>query len=80
MQIAIEATTGQKAQLNTAGGTSDGRFIAPVCEQVIEFGPTNATIHQINEHTSCADLNSLTAIYENLFEQLLLIGEHHGNA
>jgi len=72
MKQAVKAVTGQTAELNTAGGTSDGRFIAPVCEQVIEFGPTNATIHQINEQTSCDDLNSLTAIYENLFEQLLL--------
>ena len=80
MQHAIKTVTGKTAKLNTGGGTSDGRFIAPVCQQVIEFGPTNATIHQINEHTSCADLNNLTAIYENLFEQLLLSGEHHGNA
>ncbi len=80
MQQAIKTVTGKTAELNTAGGTSDGRFIAPVCKQVIEFGPTNATIHQINEHTSCEDLNNLTAIFENLFEQLLLSGEHHGNA
>ncbi|MEE9332677.1 MAG: succinyl-diaminopimelate desuccinylase [Granulosicoccaceae bacterium] len=80
MQQSIKAVTGTTAELNTGGGTSDGRFIAPVCKQVIEFGPTNASIHQINEHTSCEDLNSLTAIYENLFEQLLVIGEHHGNA
>ncbi len=80
MQTAIKAVTGHTAELNTAGGTSDGRFIATFCDQVIEFGPTNATIHQINEHTSCKDLNNLTAIYENLFEQLLLAGEQHGNA
>ena len=80
MQQAIKSVTGKTAELNTGGGTSDGRFIAPVCKQVIEFGPSNATIHQINEHTSCEDLNSLTAIFENLFEQLLLSGEHHGNA
>jgi succinyl-diaminopimelate desuccinylase len=80
MQKSIKMVTGNNAKLNTGGGTSDGRFIAPACEQVIEFGPTNATIHQINEHTSCDDLNTLTDIYKNLFEQLLLLGEKNGNA
>jgi len=60
---AIETTMGKPAQLSTAGGTSDGRFIAPTGAKVIELGPCNATIHQINENVSCDDLNNLVEIY-----------------
>jgi succinyl-diaminopimelate desuccinylase len=56
--------------LSTAGGTSDGRFIAPMGTQVVELGPVNATIHQINECVAVADLDQLTAIYESLLENL----------
>src|SRR5690606_4791582 len=49
-QAAIRAETGLETELSTSGGTSDGRFIAKVCPQVIELGPPNATIHKINEH------------------------------
>lgn len=71
MQQAIVSETGITATLNTAGGTSDGRFIAPTGAQVIEFGPINATIHQVDERVSCTDINALTRIYESVLNQLL---------
>ncbi|WDE01912.1 succinyl-diaminopimelate desuccinylase [Thalassomonas actiniarum] len=60
---AIKGTTGREPELSTSGGTSDGRFIAPTGAEVIELGPLNATIHQVNECVSCADLKQLTEIY-----------------
>jgi succinyl-diaminopimelate desuccinylase len=60
---AITKVNGQPAQLSTAGGTSDGRFIAPTGAQVIELGPCNATIHKVNENVSIKDLNLLTDMY-----------------
>jgi succinyl-diaminopimelate desuccinylase len=71
VQTAIHNVTGYKTTLSTSGGTSDGRFIAPTGTQVIELGPLNATIHQINECVSVADLDSLSEIYETLLSQLL---------
>ena len=71
MQTAIKAVTGIHAALETGGGTSDGRFIAPTGAQVLEFGPLNASIHQVDERVSCDDLDSLSSIYEHLLEQLL---------
>ncbi|ASJ75171.1 succinyl-diaminopimelate desuccinylase [Granulosicoccus antarcticus] len=71
MQQAIVSETGITATLDTGGGTSDGRFIAPTGAQTIEFGPINATIHQVNERVSCTDINSLTRIYESVLQQLL---------
>ncbi|MFZ9346597.1 MAG: succinyl-diaminopimelate desuccinylase [Burkholderiaceae bacterium] len=68
---AIQQVTGQTAELSTTGGTSDGRFIAKHCREVIEFGPPNATIHQINERISVADLEPLTRIYEGAMRTLL---------
>ncbi len=63
--------TGKTPQLSATGGTSDGRFIAPTGAQVVEFGPLNATIHQINEQVSVADLDLLSACYENILERIL---------
>lgn len=60
---AIKTVTDIQAELSTSGGTSDGRFIAPTGAQVIELGPCNATIHQVNESVSCEDLIKLTDIY-----------------
>jgi succinyl-diaminopimelate desuccinylase len=60
---AIEQCSGIKSQLSTSGGTSDGRFIAPTGAQVIELGPCNATIHQVNESVSVNDLITLTDVY-----------------
>jgi succinyl-diaminopimelate desuccinylase len=67
---AVKQVTGMNTLLSTAGGTSDGRFIAPMGTQVVELGPVNATIHQINECVAVADLDQLTAIYESLLENL----------
>jgi len=69
---AIKAITGYDTELSTSGGTSDGRFIAPTGAQVVELGPLNATIHQINECVSVADLDTLSDIYEVLLGQLLV--------
>lgn len=68
----IRAVTGLDTQLSTAGGTSDGRFIAPTGAQVVELGPVNATIHKLNEEVLAADLPRLAAIYEGILERLLL--------
>lgn len=69
---AIEAICGYRPEINTAGGTSDGRFIAPTGAQVLELGPLNATIHKVNECVSVADLDTLSQIYEGILERLLL--------
>ncbi len=68
---AIAAHTGGQAELSTTGGTSDGRFIARICPQVVEFGPCNASIHKIDEHVSLADLEPLKAIYRDTLRRLL---------
>lgn len=69
---AIQEETGISTQSSTTGGTSDGRFIAKICPQVIEFGPINATIHQINEHIDINTLEPLKNIYRKTLENLLL--------
>ncbi|MDM9559238.1 succinyl-diaminopimelate desuccinylase [Bordetella petrii] len=69
---AIRAETGVTAELSTTGGTSDGRFIAKICPQVIEFGPCNATIHKVNERIELASLEPLSNIYRRTLENLLL--------
>ncbi|WFE68334.1 succinyl-diaminopimelate desuccinylase [Thiomicrospira sp. R3] len=69
---AIEQVLGYRPELSTAGGTSDGRFIAPTGAQVIEFGPLNDTIHKINERVSVSDLNQLTDIYYQILVNLLI--------
>ncbi len=68
---AIEAHTGQRPVLSTTGGTSDGRFIAKLCAQVVEFGPLNATIHKIDEAVEVASLEPLKNIYRDTLLQLL---------
>ena len=67
---AIHDETGINTQLSTTGGTSDGRFIAQICPQVIELGPPNATIHKINEHVAVADIEPLKNIYRRVLERL----------
>ena len=69
---AISEICGVETQLDTAGGTSDGRFIAPTGAQIVELGPCNATIHQVDEQVSCSELGLLSATYENILERLLL--------
>ena len=71
LSLAIEAETGAKPVLSTTGGTSDGRYIAPICAQVIEFGPINATIHKIDENVRVADIEPLKNIYRRTLETLL---------
>ena len=69
-QRAISEICNTNAQLETGGGTSDGRFIAPTGAQVIELGPLNHSIHQIDEHVSIADLDQLSSVYERVLERL----------
>jgi len=71
LAASIEAVTGVNPELSTTGGTSDGRFISTLCPQVIEFGPPNATIHQIDEQVAVADLEPLKNIYLGTLERLL---------
>ena len=71
VQKAIVKVTGKKAQLSTSGGTSDGRFIAPTGAEVIELGPCNASIHQVNENVSCHDLIQLVDIYYHSLVEVL---------
>jgi len=66
----ILEVTGIETELSTAGGTSDGRFIAPMGTQVVEIGPVNATIHQVDENVNIADLDILTSIYQRLLDKL----------
>lgn len=70
----IHDITGIKAQLSTSGGTSDGRFIAPHGTQVVELGPVNRTIHQVDECTSVRELDALSNVYERVLQRLLLPG------
>ena len=70
MRAAIHAETGLQPELSTTGGTSDGRFIAQICPQVIEFGPPNASIHKINEYVHLSDIEPLKNIYRRVLENL----------
>ncbi|MDO8300226.1 succinyl-diaminopimelate desuccinylase [Lacisediminimonas sp.] len=72
LSSAIRSETGVETELSTSGGTSDGRFIALICPQVIEFGPTNASIHKINENIGLAEIEPLKNIYRKTMENLLL--------
>ena len=72
ISAAIEAETGVTAELSTTGGTSDGRFIAKLCPQVVEFGPLNASIHKIDEYVPLDQIAPLTRIYRRTLENLLL--------
>jgi succinyl-diaminopimelate desuccinylase len=69
---AIRDICGHSPELSTSGGTSDGRFIAPLGSQVLELGPVNATIHKTNECVSVGDLDSLSLIYEKIISTLLV--------
>ncbi len=70
VQEAIQQVTGLQTELSTTGGTSDGRFIAQTCPQVIELGPPNATIHKIDEHVAIADIEPLKNIYKQVLIRL----------
>lgn len=68
---AIKQVTGLETELSTSGGTSDGRFIADICPQVVELGPNNATIHKLNECVAVADIEPLKEIYRLTLVNLL---------
>jgi len=69
---AIKTVTGIDTELSTTGGTSDGRFIADICSQVVECGPTNATIHKINECIKVEEIEQLPQIYFRTLQNLLI--------
>jgi succinyl-diaminopimelate desuccinylase len=71
LSTAIQAETGVTPSLSTTGGTSDGRFIARICPQVVEFGPINASIHKIDENVRADDVERLKRIYRRTLENLL---------
>lgn len=68
---AVNAVTGRTPELSTSGGTSDGRFIADVCKEVVELGPINASIHKLDEHILLADLDALSRIYQLTLADIL---------
>ena len=78
VQDAILAETGIRTELSTTGGTSDGRFISQICPQVIELGPPNASIHQVNENVRLQDIEPLKNIYQGVLERLerLVAAQH----
>jgi succinyl-diaminopimelate desuccinylase len=69
---AIQAETGLSPKFSTGGGTSDGRFIAPLGAQVVELGVINATIHKVNESVNVADIDRLHRIYLNALKEMLV--------
>jgi len=71
LSAAIREVTGATPEVSTTGGTSDGRFVAEVCPEVVEFGPVNASIHKINENVDLAAIEGLRKIYFGLLERLL---------
>ncbi len=73
-QTAVLEIAGYESRLSTSGGTSDGRFIAPTGAQVLELGPLNKTIHQVDECVAVKDLDLLSSIYQRTLEQLLTTG------
>ncbi len=72
---AVRDVCGITPELSCTGGTSDGRFIAEICREIVELGPVNASIHKLNERVSIADLARLAALYRRILEQLLLPSE-----
>jgi len=71
LSAAIRDVTGATPEVSTTGGTSDGRFVAEFCPEVVEFGPVNASIHKLNEHVDLSAIESLREIYQNLLGRLL---------
>ena len=68
---AIRDVNGRVPELSCTGGTSDGRFIADICPEVVELGPVNATIHKLNERVLVSDLDPLSDIYRGILQRLL---------
>ena len=71
---AVRAVTGITPELSCTGGTSDGRFIADICREIVELGPVNASVHKVNERVRPGDLGALAAIYRGILERLLVAG------
>ncbi len=71
MVAAVEDILGQTPDLNTGGGTSDGRYMAPLGSEVLELGLVNSTIHQVDERTPVADLDRLFATYYDIIRRIL---------
>jgi len=71
MVTAIREVTGVEAEISTTGGTSDGRFIARICPQIVEFGPVNMSIHKLNEHVALDAVEPLRSVYQRVLEKLL---------
>ncbi|MFO1398866.1 MAG: succinyl-diaminopimelate desuccinylase [Burkholderiales bacterium] len=69
---AVRDVNGVTPAISTTGGTSDGRFIADICDEIVELGPVNATIHKVDERVRASDLEALAAIYRGILEHLLL--------
>ena len=74
LSAAIRDTVGVDTELSTTGGTSDGRFIAEICTEVVEFGPVNASIHQVNESIAVDAIEPLSVVYERTLQALLGAG------
>ena len=72
LSAAIRSTVGAQPQRSTTGGTSDGRFVAAICPQVVEFGPTNATVHMVDERVALADIDALKEVYRRTLAGILL--------
>jgi succinyl-diaminopimelate desuccinylase len=68
----VREVTGVAPELSCTGGTSDGRFVADICKEIVELGPVNASIHKLNERVKVADLAALSAIYRGILERLLV--------
>ena len=71
LSAAIREVTGAAPDISTTGGTSDGRFIAELCPEVVEFGPVTASIHKLNEHVDLAAIEPLREIYLRVLARLL---------
>ena len=71
LSASIREVTGAAPEVSTTGGTSDGRFIADICKEVVEFGPVNASIHKLNEHIDLAAIEPLREIYQRVLVRLL---------
>ena len=71
LSLAVKTVTGRTPGLSTSGGTSDGRFIADICREIVELGPINASIHKLDEHIELADLEALCTIYRLALENIL---------
>ena len=67
----MRAASGVVPELSCTGGTSDGRFIARICRELVELGPVNATIHKVDERVAIDDLEALSGIYRGVLERLL---------